>query len=90
MVVLSNERLDLLIGREVIMNIVRYDEPLKNGICDECNHCLKIKRTKFCDASKNKNDKYIDFLMKHAAKTIKKFSQCKVKLPLIIEYLNET
>ena len=59
MVVLSNERLDLLIGREVIMNIVRYDEPLKNGICDECNHCLKIKRTQFCDASKNKNDKYI-------------------------------
>ena len=28
--------------------------------------------------------------MKHAAKTIKKFSQCKEKLPLIIEYLNET
>lgn len=41
------------------MNILRIDEPLQNGICDKCNHCLKIKRTKFCDASVNKNDKYI-------------------------------
>lgn len=41
------------------MSVVRNDEPLQNGICDRCNHCLKIKRTKYCDASKNKNDKYI-------------------------------
>ena len=28
--------------------------------------------------------------MKYAAKTIKKFSQCKDKLPVIFQYLNET
>lgn len=37
----------------------RVDEPLKNGMCDECTHCLQIKRTKKCDDAINKNGKYI-------------------------------
>ena len=29
----------------------RIDEPLKSGACDECTHCVQIKRTKKCDAA---------------------------------------
>lgn len=40
--------------------------------------------------NQNKNNDQDEYLMKHAAKTIKKFSHCNDKLPVIIEYLNET
>ena len=26
----------------------RIDEPLKCGACDECTHCIQVKRTKKC------------------------------------------
>ena len=37
----------------------RIDEPLKSGACDECTHCVQIKRTKKCDDALTKTDKYI-------------------------------
>ena len=39
------------------MSNIRIDEPLKNGKCKECTHCLQIKRTLKCDAIRK--DKYI-------------------------------
>lgn len=35
------------------------DEPLKNGSCEECNHCIQVKRTKYCGNTENKNGKHI-------------------------------
>ena len=29
--------------------IDRIDKPLKCGACDECTHCIQVKRTKKCD-----------------------------------------
>lgn len=37
----------------------RVDEPLKSGACDECTHCVQIKRTKKCDDALTKTGKYI-------------------------------
>ena len=37
----------------------RIDEPLKSGACDECTHCVQIKRTKKCDDTLTKTGKYI-------------------------------
>ena len=27
----------------------KIDEPLKNGVCDECTHCIQVKNIKKCD-----------------------------------------
>ena len=37
----------------------RIDEPLKNGACDECIHCVQMKRTKKCNDTLTKTGKYI-------------------------------
>lgn len=37
----------------------RIDEPLKSGACDECTHCVQVKRTKKCDGALTKQGKYI-------------------------------
>ncbi len=42
-----------------IRSLSLIDEPLKNGNCEECNHCMQVKRTKYCDATQNKNGKNI-------------------------------
>ena len=75
---------------EVALESALYHTKLKYRPIFQLEDENKIEYNEITPKKKNKNDKYIDFLMKHAAKTIKKFSQCKVKLPLIIEYLNET
>lgn len=31
---------------------LRIDEPLKNGSCNECSHCMQVKRTKYCGDTK--------------------------------------
>ena len=40
-------------------NMVRVDEPLKNGMCDVCTHCIKEKRTKKCNDILNKQGKFV-------------------------------
>ena len=37
----------------------RIDEPLKSGACDECTHCVQVKRTRKCDSALTKQGKYI-------------------------------
>ena len=44
---------------EVIFLENRVDEPLKSGACDECIHCVQMKRTKKCDDTLTKTGKYI-------------------------------
>lgn len=39
--------------------IDRIDKPLKCGACDECTHCIQVKRTKKCDDAINKQGKII-------------------------------
>lgn len=37
----------------------RIDEPLKSGACDECTHCVQIKRTKKCDDALTRQENLI-------------------------------
>lgn len=32
---------------------VRIDDSLKNGSYKECNHCIQVKKTKYCRNTKN-------------------------------------
>jgi hypothetical protein len=36
----------------------RIDEPLKTGACNECLHCVQVKRTLKCDQL-IRNEKYV-------------------------------
>ena len=44
-------------GGDIMEN--RIDEALKSGACDECIHCVQMKRTKKCDDTLTKTGKYI-------------------------------
>lgn len=37
----------------------RIDEPLRNGACNECTHCMQVKRTKKCDNALTKQGNFI-------------------------------
>ena len=39
--------------------MIRINEPLKSGVCDECEHCVKEKRTRKCNDAVTKQGKLI-------------------------------